>query len=82
LRCGGCFKNVSVEFQVEKKLMSDDVEAMAQLDWLWSSKLQQKLHNDGIVETTVAELSRHLDKELLDDELQERTAPKLKPVNR
>ena len=68
--------------------MSDDVEAMAQLDWLWSSKLQQKLQDDGrndrIVETTVAELSRQLDKGHLDDEEEhvERTAPKSKPINR
>ena len=62
--------------------MSDDVEAMAQLDWLWSSKLQQKLHYEQIVRTTtVAELSRQLDKGHLDDEEPEER-PKEKPINR
>ena len=65
------------QFQIERELLSDDAEAMAQLDWLWSNKLKKRNSHRRIEDVvgvavkeevgggegeTVAELSQQLDK--------------------
>jgi hypothetical protein len=54
---------------------------MAQLDWLWSSRMNQKIPEKPETETTVAELSRHLDKDQMMDFGQQNDA-KSKPIQK
>ena len=65
-------------FQVDREILADDVEAMAQLDWLWSSnRLNRKIALED--ETSVAEVSKQLDK---DFQRNETNGGKSKPVER
>ncbi len=82
-------KKICIQFQIERELLSDDAEAMAQLDWLWSNKLKKRNSHRRIDDAvgvavkdeagdgegeTVAELSQQLDK------LESHS--KSKPINR
>ena len=67
--------------------MADDAEAMAQLDWLWSSQINRKIpdkkpevETKPEMETTVAELSRQLDKDQMDCDQQ--NDAKSKPIQK
>ena len=63
-------------FQVDREILA--VEAMAQLDWLWSSnRLNRKIALED--DTSVAEVSKQLDK---DFQRNETNGGKSKPVER
>jgi hypothetical protein len=67
-----------LNLQVDRELLADDVEAMAQLDWLWSSnKLSRKIGDAD--ETSVAEVSKQLDKDFQNFEQNSQNS---KPVQR
>jgi len=66
--------NFYLSFQVDREILADDVEAMAQLDWLWSSNgLNRKIVLED--ETSVAEVSKQLDKDFQRTEANGKSKP-------